>query len=228
MTLDVDQIETVTFDSFTTLVDVLGSTDRILREHVDDPSRIVDRWRTRAVEYRMLCNSVGDYEPYQRTTRQALEYALAANGVELREAVIDEVADVFHDLDVFEDVTESFERLDAAGYDLYVVSNGEPELLDAIVEGADIGEQVIDTISADEIETYKPDAAIYRHAAERTETPIENVVHVATPWYDVYGAMYAGMQGIWVNRQDLPWERYNGDPDLIVDGLDEVVGALDR
>ncbi|WP_265110800.1 haloacid dehalogenase type II [Halosolutus halophilus] len=228
MAVAVDDIETITFDSFTTLVDVLGSTDRVLRQYVDDPDPIVTRWRTRAVEYRMLCNFVGAYEPYQRTTRQALKYALAVHDVELSEETIDAVANVFRQLDVFGDVADSFEQLDDAGYDLYIVSNGEPELLDAIVERADVDDHVIDTISADEIEIYKPDAAIYQHASNRTDTPLENVVHVATPWYDVFGAMNAGMQAVWVNRQDLPWETYDGEPDLIVDDLFEFVAAFDE
>lgn len=228
MALTVDDIETVTFDSFTTLVDVLGSTHSVLEQYVDEPDPIVDRWRTRAVEYRMLCNFVGMYEPYQKTTRQALEYALAVHGVDLPETAIDEIAGVFHDLDVFEDVTDSFERLDEAGYDLYIVSNGEPGLLDAIVERADVTDFVLDTISADEIETYKPDVAIYDHASDRTDTPVANVLHVATPWYDVFGAMNAGMQTVWVNRRNRPWEVYNGDPDLIVDDLTGLVEALEK
>lgn len=223
MPLARDEIETITFDSFTTLVDVLGTTTRILGQYVDDPDPIVSLWRTRAVEYRMLCNFMGKYEPYQRTTRQALEYSLAVHGVTLSDAEIDDVADVFHNLDVFDDVTATFERLDDAGYDLYIVSNGEPTLLDTIVERANIGDHVLDTISADEIEVYKPDAAIYHHASDRTGTPIKNVVHVATPWYDVYGAMHAGMQAVWVNRQERPWEVYDGDPDLIIDDLHELV-----
>ena len=227
MTLAVADIDTVTFDSFTTLVDVLGSTERTLGEYVDDPGPIVGRWRTRAVEYRMLCNFVGRYEPYQRTTRQALEYALAVHGVELPRTAVADIANVFHDLDVFDDVTDCFERLDSAGYELYIVSNGEPVLLDAIVERAAIDDFVRGTISADEIETYKPDEAIYRHASARTETSIENILHVATPWYDVFGAMHTGMQTVWVNRQDRPWEVFDGDPDLITDDLYGLLDALD-
>lgn len=38
--------------------------------------------------------------------------------------------------------------------------------------------------------------------------------------------MAAGMQGIWVNRKDDPWEAFDGKPDLIVDDLHELTETL--
>lgn len=226
MTLDTDT-ETITFDSFTTLVDVGASTRRALAEHVDDPDPIADLWRFRAVDYRMVGTFTGVYETYEQTTREALEYALVANGVDLADSVIDEIVAVFHELDVYDDVRPGMRRLAEGGYDLYVLSNGNPTLLDSVVERAAIDDLIEATISADEIGAYKPDPRIYEHAAERTGTPIEDVVHVATPWYDIYGAIHAGMQGVWLNRNDRPWDRFDGDPDLIVEDFDELVETFD-
>ena len=226
MTLDTDRIETVTFDSFTTLVDVLSSTHRALSRYVDNPDPIGTIWRERAVEYRMVSNYVDEYERYDRTTREALEYALAKHDVSLDDDEIDDVASVFEELDVFDDVREGMLRLSDAGYDLYVASNGHPELLEAMVSRADVADLLEDTVSADEIQTYKPAESFYAHVADRVDTPIDRVCHVATPWYDIYGAMAAGMQGVWVNRKDDPWEAFDGDPDFVADDLHEVADAL--
>jgi len=225
--LDVDAVEVVTFDSFTTLVDVETSTRRALAEYVDDPGPVADLWRFRAVDYRMVSTFTGVYETYEETTRNALKYALAANDVDLSHRAVDEVASVFRDLDVYGDVRPATRRLADAGYDLYVLSNGNPAVLDPVVERAGIGDLIEGTISADEIETYKPAPRLYEHAAGRAGVPVENVAHVATPWYDVYGAVHAGMQGIWMNRGDRPWERFDGRPDLVVDGFDELLAAFD-
>jgi len=227
MALDTGSVETITFDSFTTIVDVGTSTRRALAEHVADPDPIAELWRFRAVDYRMVSSFTDAYETYEETTREALAYALAASGVSLPDRTIDEIAAVFRDLDVYGDVRPGMERLGDAGYDCYILSNGNPELLDAVVERAGIDDVIEGTISADEIETYKPDPRIYEHAAERTGTPIENLLHVTTPWYDVYGAIHAGMQAVWLNRDDRPWERFDGGPDLIVEGFDNLVGAFD-
>ncbi|MDX1745493.1 MAG: haloacid dehalogenase type II [Halobacteriales archaeon] len=219
MSFDPDRVETITFDSFTTLVDVRGSTRRALERHLEDPEPIAQLWRFRAVDYRMVATFVDDYATYYETTEQALRYALAANDVTLSEEAITEIASVFLDLDPFADVRPAMESLDDAGYDLYVVSNGNPAVLEAMVEVCDHEDLLVDTISADEIKAYKPDGRIYEHAAKRTDTPIDRIAHVATPWYDVYGAMYAGMQGVWVNRTGAPWDEFDGDPDLTVPDL---------
>ena len=225
MALDSDRVEAITFDSFTTIVDVGTSTRRALAEHVDDPDPVADLWRFRAVDYRMVSTYVDTYETYEQTTREALEYALAVHGHDLPEEAIEEIASVFYELDVYADVRPGMERL-AGEYDLYVLSNGNPALLSAMVERAGIDDLLEEVISADEIEAYKPDARIYEHGTKRVGTAIGRIAHVATPWYDVYGAMGAGMQGVWLNRSDLPWEAFDGDPDLVVRDFDELGAAF--
>jgi 2-haloacid dehalogenase len=106
------------------------------------------------------------------------------------------------------------------------VSNGDPEMLASMVEHADIGDLIVDTISADEIRTFKPAAELYRHAAARTGTPIDEVVHVTAGWFDVMGARHAGMQGVRVDRKGLPWEPFDGEPDYTVESFHELAEAL--
>lgn len=227
MAFDADRVEAITFDSFTTLVDVHGPTRTALAEFVDDPEPVATLWRSRAVAYRMVATFVDRYEPYTVTTREALEYALSSHGVELSEESTAAIAGTFDDLPVFDDVAGTVRRLDEAGYDLYILSNGERAQLESIVDRAGIHSYVSATIGADEIGAYKPSSAIYEHAAARTATPVERIAHVAAPWYDIYGAMGAGMQGVWVNRDDRPWDTFDGDPDLSVDSLTAVARAFD-
>jgi len=227
MPVDFDRVETVTYDSFTTIVDVHRSTREALMPHIDDPEPVANVWRFRAVEYRMMSNFVDHYETYEESTKHALEYALAVNGVELAPETVDEIVAVFRDLHVFDDVRESMERIEDAGYDQYIVSNGNPEVLDAMVSKAEIGDLIEDTVSANEIRTYKPEVEFYKHVSERVSTPLEEIVHVATPWYDVFGAMNAGMQAAWVNRKGKPWETYDGDPDLVVDSMAEFADQVE-
>lgn len=68
MSLDSSVVENATFDSFTTIVDVIGTTERALGEHVEDPASVASIWRFRAVEYRMLSNFIGKYKNYYETT----------------------------------------------------------------------------------------------------------------------------------------------------------------
>ncbi|MBB6645387.1 haloacid dehalogenase type II [Halobellus ruber] len=225
MTFAADRVRTVTFDSYSTLVDV-EAAERALADRVADPGPVSDLWRARSLEYTFVANHTDAYQPFYEMNRDALQYALDAFGVDVSTEERDAILAVYHELDVFTDVRDGIERLRDAGYPCYVVSNGNPEMLASMVEHAGIGDLLADTISADEVETFKPDADLYRHAAGRTGTPIEEIVHVTAGWFDVMGARHAGMQSVWVNRTDQPWETFGGEPDLTVETFHELADAL--
>ena len=225
MQFDPVAVTTLTFDSYSTLVDV-DAAERALKARVDDPEPVSTLWRSRSIEYTLVSNHTDAYQSFYEMNRDALTYALAAHGVELPDAERDEILSVYHELDAFSDVRKGLARLRDAGYDLYVVSNGNPEMLDSMVDHAEIGGVLEDTISADEVGTFKPDAEIYRHAAARTGTPIERVAHAAALWFDVQGAQHAGMQGIWLDRKGTPWEPFGGEPDLTVETIHDIADEL--
>ena len=225
MTFDPDAVTTVTFDSYSTLVDV-DAAEQALADRVEDPEPVSKLWRTRSIEYTFVASHVDAYQPFYEMNRDALQYALDAHDEEISAAQRDEILAVYHELDVFDDVRDGIGRLRDGGYDCYVVSNGDPEMLASMVEHADIGDLIEDTISADEVRTFKPDTEIYRHAAARTGTPIGEIAHVTAGWFDVMGAKHAGMQGVWVDRKGTPWEPFDGDPDRTVDSLYELADAL--
>jgi len=104
---------------------------------------------------------------------------------------------------------------------------GTPEMLENMLHSAEIEEYVEDAISVDEIETFKPEPAVYQHGAARTGTPIENVVHVAGPTFDIRGAMAAGMQGVWIDRTGEPWDPWFPEPDAAIGTFDDLVDLLD-
>ncbi len=225
MSFDADRVSTVTFDSYSTLVDV-DAAEQALRERVEDPEPVSRLWRARSLEYTMVANHIDAYQPFYEMNRDALQYALDANDADVSAEERDEILSVYHELDVFPDVREGIETIRDAGYDCYVVSNGNPEMLDSMVEHADIGDLLEDTISADEVETFKPSKELYRHAAARTGTPIDEVAHVAALWLDIQGAMHAGMQGVWVDRKGDPWEPFDGEPDLTIGTLHDLADEL--
>ncbi|MFB6299983.1 MAG: haloacid dehalogenase type II [Halobacteriales archaeon] len=225
MALDVEGIQTVTFDSFSTLVDV-DSTARAVEEYVDDPIRFAREWHSRAATYGMIANYIDAYETYYQLHRDALEYLLATEGVTVNDAELDEMTAVYHDMRPFDDVKDCLTQLASAGYTLGIISNGDPAMLESLLSVADIEDVLSAVVSADEIERHKPAPELYEHAAERLETPIARIVHVSNGTVDVQGAMHAGMQGVWLNRQDAPTESFGPTPDLTVETLDELVARL--
>ncbi|MFB6080651.1 MAG: haloacid dehalogenase type II [Haloferacaceae archaeon] len=226
MALETERVETITVNSYGTLVDP-NAVERALAERVPDPEPVSRLWRSRSLTYTMVGNFVGFYQPFYEMNRDALAYALAVHGVDLPADERDEILATYHELDVFDDVRDGIERLCDGGYGVYVVSNGDPEMLDSMVAHADLGDLIADAVSAHEVRTFKPHPRIYRHAAARTGTPIDRILHVAGPAFDVLGAKHAGMQAAWIDRGDGPWESFAGvDPDRRVESFHDVADAL--
>lgn len=225
MSFDSDRVECVTFDSYSTLVDV-ESTVGALEEVVDDPAAVAREWRARSLQYTMVANHLGEYRPFYDLNRLALEYALARRGADTSREEREEILAVYHDLEVFPDVRDGVARLREAGYETLVLSNGNPEMLATMVDGADLGDLLTDTVSADEIETYKPSPALYEHAAKRAGVPVSRVTHVSAAQFDVQGARAAGMQGVWLDRKSLPADPFGAGPDLTIESIHDLCDAL--
>lgn len=225
MSLDTNQIETITVDSYGTLVDP-SAVEQVLSDVVDDPEPVSNLWRSRSLTYTMVANEIDQYQTFYEMNRDALQFALDQFGVDLDPDERDDILSVYHRLDVYDDVRNGIAQIVDQGYEVYVVSNGNPEMLSSMIEHASIGDLIEDTISANEIQTFKPNVKIYRHAAARTGTPIQNIAHVSGPGFDVQGAMHAGMQGIWLNRGEDPWEAFGPEPDRIIDSFYELADHL--
>ena len=233
--MDSDAVTAVTVDSYTTLVDV-GSQAAVLEERVDgmgadDAERVSRRWRDKYIEYSMVANDIDEYRPFWDLIGQGLRYALEAEGYGVPADVRDEIrSTVYEDrLTVFDDVADGLGRIAGLGYEVYVLSNGNPEMLDHLLAAADPEGVVSDAISADDIEVYKPDPAIYRHAAARVGEPIDRILHVSGgSMRDVWGAKHAGMRAAWLSRpeEDLPREELGRDPDLVVEDFHDLADRL--
>lgn len=225
MSFDPDAVETIAFDSYGTIVDVTAVVEP-LSEHVGEPELVAQLWRERSLAYAMVGNAIGEYDSFYEMNRHALRYALETTGTDVTDDEREEILSTYHELPVFDDVRGGMERFRDAGYDCYVVSNGSEEMLESLVDHADLGDLVEGTISADEVERFKPEADLYRHAADEIGTPIEEIAFVAAGWWDAPGAIHAGMQGVWIDRQDTLWGPYEMDPDLTIESFHDLADEL--
>ncbi|QLG63683.1 haloacid dehalogenase type II [Halorarum salinum] len=226
MSFDPDAVETIAFDSYGTIVDVDG-VEEPLSNYVENPGTVAELWRDRSLTYAMVANAIEEYDSFYEMNRHALRYALEAVDVDLDEDDRAEILSTYHELPVFDDVRDGMRRLDEAGYDCYVVSNGNEEMLESMVEQAELGDLIADTISADEVERFKPEADLYRHALDRIGIPAERVAYVAAGWWDVPGAIHVGMQGVWINRGNAHWGPYDTEPALTIETFHDLADALE-
>jgi len=218
-------ITTITFDSFSTLVIEIEALTDALRPFTDNPRKVASMWRQRAVLYTFLANFLDEYDTYFQMHRLGLEYAVDYHGLNVSDAELDELNETFYKLPPFDDV-EVLENIDEAGYDLYIISNGDPAMLDGLVETTGVGPYLDGTVSADEIEQFKPATELYEHAVSRADARPEQIMHVTAGLFDAQGAQNVGVNGCWLNRETVPFlsqkDPFGERPDWTVESLYEI------
>lgn len=101
---------------------------------------------------------------------------------------------------VFDDVVPTLASLKAAGLRLGILSNWDDRLR-PLLEQLDLCRWFEVVVISCEAGCRKPDATLFRRAAEAFGFPPEQVLHVGDSWeHDVLGARDAGMQAVQVRR----------------------------
>ena len=82
----------------------------------------------------------------------------------------------------------------------------------------------------EDFKIWKPQTELYRQAALKYSCAPENALLVAAHAWDINGAIRAGFQGIWVQRQELLYHPLMAKPDdqatNLVDAVDLAVQRL--
>ena len=109
--------EALAFDVYGTLVDPLG-IETELRRLFPGEAEVSRSWRQKQLEYTFRLTAMERYEDFERVTRKALEYALAAEtvGRELGAPEKDLLMSRYDDLEPFPDAVPGLEHLRAAGH----------------------------------------------------------------------------------------------------------------
>ena len=129
--------------------------------------------------------------------------------------------DVFYEarqeVSFYDDVMPCLERLQSR-FRLGSISNGNAD-----VEKVGLGHLFEHAVSASDLQVAKPDKLIFHHLAERFGAPMDRVLYVGDhPAYDVVGSIEAGLQAVWINRENSTWPDDLPHPKYQVSDLHEL------
>ena len=237
MANSLENVDTLTFDIFGTVLDLTGSLVPPIRAFLDGRDTDVDadtlwaawRARQRVEQYQDALLMVG-HSGYQESCRRAFVYCLRDAGVPYADAEVAEFMGCYQDLAPFDDAVRGLHRLrDSGRYRLVALSNGEPDVPGAPGKPTAYEFEFDAIISVQEGGAFKPHPGVYRAAARILESEPHRIMMVAAHSFDIMGARASGYRGAFVNRYALPFEETSYQPDLVVDdftGLgDRLLGA---
>jgi 2-haloacid dehalogenase len=219
----------ICFDMYGTLCDTSSVRTR-LGEELDVADRLVaavdETWRRKQLQYSYQSAQMDEYEPFWSLTEHALDYALAQFDLDPDSETRERILAAYDHLEPFSGAAETLDRLSADGHEVVVLSNGNPEMLERLAENAGLWPHLDGVVSAHAVRTFKPDPAVYEHAAEALGRLLDDCRLVSSNAWDVAGAGNAGMATTWVNRTRDPPETIGARPDVEVTTLRAV--AADR
>ena len=115
----------------------------------------------------------------------------------------------------------------AAARPLAILSNGHPDMLNAVVEHNGLTEKFRGgVLSVHSAKHFKPEPSVYRIAEEALGVPRTMMGFVSSNGWDAAGAKSFGFRVFWLNRAKAPVERLGVRPDAILADLSELPGLL--
>jgi 2-haloacid dehalogenase len=206
------QIRAALFDVYGTLLDVYAVTRRAEELFPGQGQRLAIVWRDKQIEYTRLRTLSARYAPFSQVTREALEFSLDALKINHTRSHVQELLDEYRKLAPFNDVAPSLARLRAESMTVGVLSNGDPEMLEAALVASGLHRYVDPVLSADQVRAFKTDPTVYALGPRALKRPAAEILFVSSNGWDACGATWYGYSTFWVNRSGLPPERLGVQP----------------
>jgi len=191
-----------------------------LRERHPEIMRNHDAASMRALRMRVAERFPDRSHDFTFLRRRALAQMFADAGGD--ESHADPAFEVFYAarnrVQLFDDVESSLRRL-SLRYRLFALSNGNADLKRCGI--AHLFEGHVTAIAAG---AAKPDARIFARLLDEAGVQAAQVLHIGDdPEADVAGAMQAGLQAAWLNRDAKQWPAHLKPPPRTISTLAEII-----
>lgn len=217
------ELAALVFDAYGTIFDVHSVTRLAESLFPGKGAALSSAWRTKQLEYTWLRSLMGQYEDFSRVTQSALEWTFEALAIEAEESARRALLGEYRKLAMFPEVPAALEKM-AAARPLAILSNGHPDMLNAVVDHNGLGNLFRGgVLSVHPAKVFKPHASVYRIAEDQLGVPRSLMGFVSSNGWDAAGAKSFGFRVFWVNRAGAPVERLGVRPDAIVRDLAGVV-----
>jgi 2-haloacid dehalogenase len=213
----------VLFDAYGTLFDVYSVALTADQLFPGFGERLAQAWRDKQIEYSRLVSMSGRYQPFWALTRAALQFSAERLGLPWRTEAEDRLMNQYRHLSAFPENHEVLKALKARGVTTGILSNGDPDMLDAAVRSAGLAEWLDHVLSVHTAQRFKTDPAAYRVGTDALQLPARDILFVSSNGWDAVGATWFGFTTLWVNRANAPAERLGVAPTRTGRNLREVL-----
>ena len=219
-------INTCIFDAYGTLFDVAAAA----REAANEPGQealaevwptLAADWRRKQLEYSWLRAIARKHIDFWQLTQDGLDWALEASNL-TNPALRERLLALYWELSAYSEVPEMLRKLKAMGLNTAILSNGNPEMLNAAVKSAGLSDLLDDVMSVESVGVFKPHDLVYEMVESRFICERNEVLFVSANGWDAAGAANFGYRTAWVNRNGDPLDRLYAAPEFVLSDLTSI------
>jgi 2-haloacid dehalogenase len=214
----------IVFDLIGTLLDIQAMDAHFERFFGDAAVR--KEWFAQTLQLAMAAVLTNAYEDFDVQADTALEMTARRYKVSMLGEEKNLILGTLRKLRSFPEVAKNLQRLRDAGFRLATLTNSTVPTAEAQLNYAGLREHFEQVISADEVQCFKPAAAVYQLAATKLGVEPGQVRMVAAHDWDVTGALRAGCAAAFVARPGQVMNPFGPQPDVRGADLGEVAELI--
>ncbi len=225
-----NNVKVCMFDQYGTVVDMQGGLVAIATPFLKakgwsgDPNSFVTWWRRTHFENSMIDALLHrEHTPYREIGHRAVAHVMDRAGIGYTKDDVRYLVGEIEKLKPFPEVPAALAKLQTK-YQLVVLSNGDPDMLESARRHHDIPFDRI--ISVAEANSFKPHVATYTRAAELLGLAMDRILFVANHAFDCIGAKSAGMRTAFIDRRSRPFGETPHQPDILVPSMTELAEMM--
>jgi 2-haloacid dehalogenase len=191
-------IKAIVFDAYGTLYDIQSVAD-VTEEAFPGYGEIITQvWRIKQLEYTWLRSLMQRYQDFSVVTRDSLAYTLRTLGLSYEPSVFDAIIEKYLHLDLYGDALAALGKMQDRR--LAILSNGSPDMLNALVKNTGLDRLLQATISVHDGKAFKPAPSAYALIESTLHVAPAEVLFVSSNPWDACGAKAFGLNVAWIER----------------------------
>lgn len=222
------ELDALVFDAYGTLFDVHSVVTQCEELFPGKGQALSQLWRSKQLEYSWLRSLMGRYVDFNHVTADALKHACEVLGLSCTDETLKLLNRSYRTLRPFDDAVFALGALERMRPRprLAILSNGAPEMLNAVVKHNQMDKLLDPVLSVDTVGIFKPDPRVYQLAVDQLNVMAGRIGFVSSNGWDAAGATAFGFTVFWVNRAGVPVDRLGVAPDYVLSSLRELPDLL--
>lgn len=197
---------TIVCDVNETLLDLAGLDDAFRDVFADRWGEVKRLWFARLLHTSTVMATVGTWQDFGVVARAVLRDTAERLALPLTDAQAGDLVGGMRELGAHPDVVDGIAALVDAGHRVVALTNSGQATAEAQLAHAGLATRLDRILSVDATLRFKPDPAVYAHAAEVLEAAPSELVMVAAHDWDCAGAMRCGWRAGFLRR---PGQTFN-------------------